>query len=247
MKAKYFSKGEFMSARIGPYPSYTWRSIWGARRLLEEGLGWRIGNGKNVDIWNDAWLPGVGNGRVQCQQINIWYSTVLDLVDRDTVTWKQEEIRALFGEEQMQRIVSIPLANDKSQDALVWIGDNTGIQHKSASGIIARNKYGYVMASCTYPGENIADPTTAEARACLQEVTMTEKMGFQDVDVEGDALTIIRKITLESEDRSFIRGYIQEIKRKSTRFRSIKFNHIQREANKVAHGLAKEGWKYDGP
>ncbi|KAA3482607.1 RNA-directed DNA polymerase reverse transcriptase family protein [Gossypium australe] len=40
MKAKYFPKGEFMSARLGSYPSYTWRSIWGARQLLEKETGW---------------------------------------------------------------------------------------------------------------------------------------------------------------------------------------------------------------
>lgn len=51
------------------------------------------------------------------------------------------------------------------------------IQHKSVLGIIARNKDGYVMASCTYSGENIIDPTTAEARACLKEVTMVKEMG----------------------------------------------------------------------
>lgn len=58
MKAKYFPKGDFMSARVGSYPSYTWRSIWGARRLLEDGIGWRIRNERNVNIWNDVWLPG---------------------------------------------------------------------------------------------------------------------------------------------------------------------------------------------
>ncbi|KAG8480190.1 hypothetical protein CXB51_024907 [Gossypium anomalum] len=127
MKAKYFPKGDCMSARVGSYLSYTWRSIWGARCLLKEGIGWRIGNGQSVNIWNDAWLPGVENGRVQCQQINIRYSMVSDLIDRDAVTWKHEEIRSLFGEEQMQRIVAIPLANIGLQDALVWRGDNTGI------------------------------------------------------------------------------------------------------------------------
>lgn len=40
MKAKYFLNGDFMSAGLGAYPSYTWRSILGARYLLEEGMGW---------------------------------------------------------------------------------------------------------------------------------------------------------------------------------------------------------------
>lgn len=40
MKVKYFPKEDFMSAGLGSYPSYTWRSIWGAQHLLEEGFGW---------------------------------------------------------------------------------------------------------------------------------------------------------------------------------------------------------------
>ncbi|KAH1045473.1 hypothetical protein J1N35_036257 [Gossypium stocksii] len=54
-------------------------------------------------------------------------------------------------------------------------------QHTSVSGIVAQNKEGLVMASCTFPWENIADPTTAKAKACLQVVTMAEEMGFQDM------------------------------------------------------------------
>lgn len=35
-----------------------WRSICSARELIADGLVWRIGNGNNVNIWNDPWLPG---------------------------------------------------------------------------------------------------------------------------------------------------------------------------------------------
>ncbi|KAG8473535.1 hypothetical protein CXB51_035829 [Gossypium anomalum] len=366
---KIITQSDCLFARHLGSPTTTGRGDW------LENQEWSGCQYMGVNIWNDAWILGAGNGRVQCQQIDIRHSKVSNLIDRDSVTWKQEKIQSLFGEEQTQRIIAIPLANSESQDALVWRGDNTGVytakngykwsntievsniqqnplakfykrlwvikvpskirvhlwrvakeyvpvlynlrirklvnntlcqvckkeeetrrylnilpkrsaqkepffyglfgitetkcimrdpprgdrikinfdaafnksQHKSVSGIIARNNDGEVMASCTYPGVNMADPTTAEARACLQAVNMAEELGFQEVDVEGDALTVIRKINLESEYRSYIRGYIQEIKRKAGSFRSIKFLHIQREANRVAHRLAKEGWKFDDP
>ncbi|MBA0694167.1 hypothetical protein Goari_004488, partial [Gossypium aridum] len=91
------------------------------------GVRWRIGDSKAVNIWNDAWLPRLGNGRVQCQHIDIRYSMVSDLIDRDFVTWKHDAIRSLFGEEQLERILSIPLANSEPQDELILRGDNTGI------------------------------------------------------------------------------------------------------------------------
>lgn len=38
-KAKYFLGSNFLEAKLGHRPSYTWKSIWGAKRLLEGGLG----------------------------------------------------------------------------------------------------------------------------------------------------------------------------------------------------------------
>lgn len=42
-----------------------------ARGLLEKGMGWGIGDGKTVNIWNDPWIPGPRDGQLHCQQINI--------------------------------------------------------------------------------------------------------------------------------------------------------------------------------
>lgn len=73
--------------------------------------------------------------------------------------------------------------------------------YSSVSSIVTRNKDGLVMASCTYPWENITDPTTAKAKACLQAITMAKEMGFREICVEGDALTVIRKLTQEKQIR----------------------------------------------
>ncbi|KAA3463976.1 reverse transcriptase [Gossypium australe] len=428
MKAKYFPTGDFMSANLGSYPSYTWRSIWEARQILEEGVGWRIGNGESVNIWNDRWLPGPGSGRVTCQNMIIRFTQVSDLFDRETNTWKQETIRSLLGEEQLESILTIPLASSRPRDELIWRGDNTrvytaksgyrwliteGVPSKirilmwkiahnylptlhnlsirrlavnslcpvcqseeesvehlfrdcpfthqvlsgvgtplsthnneiswknwlaadfeklnieackirsiaywaiwynrnklyhegvrehvndvigfikayyseiscigerlrttnestapvwkppandiikinfdasfnrltrcSNSGIIARNKEGLTMAACTFPWENIPNPVMAEARACLQAIIMAEEMGFQDVCIEGDALSVIRKLKAAEEDRSCISNLIKEIKGKVVNFRSVSFKYVPREANKVAHAMAQEGARYEQP
>ncbi|MBA0673600.1 hypothetical protein Goklo_007290 [Gossypium klotzschianum] len=103
------------------------------------------------------------------------------------------------------------------------------------------------MASCTYPWENISYPTMAEARACLQAIIMVEEMSFQDICVEGDMLTVIRKLIAAVEDRSCIRSLIQEINGRTPKLRSLQFKYVPRKANKMAHGLALEGRKYEGP
>ncbi|KAK5820251.1 hypothetical protein PVK06_025297 [Gossypium arboreum] len=85
----------------------------------------------------------------------------------------------------------------------------------------------------------------AEAMACLQAVTMAEEMGFQDILVEGDALTIIRKLNSAEDDKSSISSLIKEIKGRGNRFRRLRFEYVPREANKMAHGMALEGRQHE--
>ncbi|XP_040996027.1 uncharacterized protein LOC121242200 [Juglans microcarpa x Juglans regia] len=57
LKQKYFSKVGFLEAKVGTGPSFAWRGIHASLRLLKEGLIWRVGNGQQVNIWLDKWLP----------------------------------------------------------------------------------------------------------------------------------------------------------------------------------------------
>ncbi|XP_022741849.1 uncharacterized protein LOC111293359 [Durio zibethinus] len=45
----------FMEADLGVNPSLTWQSVWAARKVLEMGLRWRVGDGTKIRIWNDTW------------------------------------------------------------------------------------------------------------------------------------------------------------------------------------------------
>jgi hypothetical protein len=57
LKAKYFPECSILDASPKPDISYTWRSILRGVALLKEGLIWRVGDGTNVKIWEDPWLP----------------------------------------------------------------------------------------------------------------------------------------------------------------------------------------------
>jgi hypothetical protein len=53
VKAKYFPKGHFLHAKRGPKASYSWQSILKASWILKRGCLWLIGNGKDINIWED--------------------------------------------------------------------------------------------------------------------------------------------------------------------------------------------------
>lgn len=63
------------------------------------------------------------------------------------------------------------------------------------AGIIFGDSEGHILAACTYPNNFVANPTTTEARACLQAVAVAEELGFRRLVVEGDSLTVVKKFS----------------------------------------------------
>lgn len=57
LKLKYFPTTTLFQEKVGSRPSYIWRSIMATRQLVEERSMWMIGNGENVKIWKDKWIP----------------------------------------------------------------------------------------------------------------------------------------------------------------------------------------------
>ncbi|GMJ09472.1 hypothetical protein HRI_004616400 [Hibiscus trionum] len=103
------------------------------------------------------------------------------------------------------------------------------------------------MAVCTIHHHHVADPFIAEAHASLQTVLFMRDLGFRRVIVEGDSLTVMKKVNGTAHDRSIISPIVQEIKELSKKFESIQFRFTYREANGVAHLLAKLGGDMPSP
>ncbi|KAL4311864.1 hypothetical protein GQ457_01G034310 [Hibiscus cannabinus] len=387
LKARYFPRTDFLSAQLGSTPSYTWRSIYSAKGLLEKGLGWRIGTGRDVSIWNDSWLLVKGDGRIRDHAIDIQYTRVVDLINPTSNEWNSSLVKSIFTPSVVQQILCIPLAKTETNDMLVWRYEAThsqnfsifyGIQVQNAcpfcevaaestahflyecswsiqllqalhiefpdpsqfldyrswlsrfiinsdrekrvvivitywalwyarnqlvhegikqsihkisafvlahvaeldivaalslsslpsvpsrwslpasgiikinfdtsflsstkeafSGIVARNSTGLIMATCIIPHSDVNDAFVAEAKACESAVLFTIELGFKSVQVEGDSLTVIRKFSSDSLDKSIIQPIITDIKAKLHLFEKITFSHVGRQGNAAAHALAR--------
>jgi len=82
LKEKYFPHWYFLNASLGSRPSYVWRSIFSANDLLTKGLVWRIGNGFDVNIWGNKWLPTPSSFAVQSpMKVLTENATVSELID----------------------------------------------------------------------------------------------------------------------------------------------------------------------
>lgn len=65
--------------------SYTWKSIWAAKKTLMDGLRWKIGRSDKVSICDDALIPDPFNCKVVYPVSNSSLVLVADLIDNDTI------------------------------------------------------------------------------------------------------------------------------------------------------------------
>ncbi|MBA0786949.1 hypothetical protein Gotri_026680, partial [Gossypium trilobum] len=358
--------------------SFTWKSVWSAKGLLEKGLCWRVGRGDKISVCDDLWIPGNKMVRISNQEVSGNIELVSELIDTCNRRWKIEMVKDTFQPDIVEKVLKIPLAETEHDDFQVWRGEPTGefsvrsaykllheslldpnelILHtettnfykklwnlhipskikmmiwriswnfipsfcnlkikrvvvntqcprnqlvyekkkvlgteiarkvrsyiseleatkedkltlhssdkchqvfkrgratvhfdaafdrqtfRSASGLIAWNGEGEILASQAVHHSNIEDPFTAEAYAGLQAVKLGISLGINILEVMGDSKTVIKKCQSSSIDRSVIGAIIRDIQSKKRRYQKVEFSFIPKVNNIYAHTIATEALK----
>lgn len=68
LKAKYFPRASLVDTAFCSNASTTWQSIMHGLELLKKGIIWRVGNGTQIRIWRDPWIPREPSLRVTTRQ-----------------------------------------------------------------------------------------------------------------------------------------------------------------------------------
>ncbi|XVF18887.1 hypothetical protein REPUB_Repub11eG0062100 [Reevesia pubescens] len=87
--------------------------------------------------------------------------------------------------------------------------------------------------------EGIYDPLVIEAIAAVKALIFAAEIGCRDVVLEGDALQIVNLLNHNEADTSFIGNLIFEGRTRKRKLGNHSATHSRREANLVAHLLAK--------
>lgn len=128
LKARYFPTTTIWEARCGPNPSYTWRSICSARSVLEQGVRWRVGDGKSISLWDDAWIDGKGTGKlISPRRILNHDAKVEAILDLENGSWKMDLIKETLLPIDVDRICKIPLSRTGAKDERYWMGSEDDI------------------------------------------------------------------------------------------------------------------------
>lgn len=125
---KYFKSSNVLNAKLGRNPSLIWRSLWGAMDLLKEGLVWRVGNGKDINIWGDRWIPKLSSYKIQ-SPVNCFSEgdKVAKLIDESKGEWKKEIVKEVFNEDEAEIICRLPISKTGRADKQIWALSKNGI------------------------------------------------------------------------------------------------------------------------
>lgn len=108
----------------------------------------------------------------------------------------------------------------------------------SCAGIVIRDNLGRFFGSQSVPTTYIPTAFAAKALACSHTVHLALDFGMQEVTIEGDPLTVIRKVRSPLHDALSIGAYIQNVKPVAPLFHRYFFTHASRDGNTVAYLLA---------
>ncbi|XP_062007626.1 uncharacterized protein LOC133724796 [Rosa rugosa] len=129
----------------------TWKALCNPRE--EGGLGFRslmhfnsICNGEEVNIWSDCWAPALHEGRPSTNVLAMEeVSKVSDLLST-TGVWNEALIRRLFGREEAEIILNIPLSCRNIPDRLIW-----KLERKGEFSVKTAYRFSFFHSSCRSP------------------------------------------------------------------------------------------------
>ncbi|GJN27875.1 hypothetical protein PR202_gb15931 [Eleusine coracana subsp. coracana] len=126
LRAKYYPDGRLLNAKAKSGSSFTWQSILAGLDNFKKGYIWWVGDGTQINIWEDQWIPRSNNMKVQTPRGNRVVTTVDELINPIDGNWDDDLIKSLFPSVDVNRILQIPLSPGR-EDLVAWHFNRNGI------------------------------------------------------------------------------------------------------------------------
>jgi hypothetical protein len=110
---------------------------------------------------------------------------------------------------------------------------------KMGFGLIMRDHEGKFIAAKSIMRMGLWDSAASEALEAYFGVILGQEIGVQKMILEGDAKQIIDAIQEKDKQDSMIGHLIDDVRLSLENIPEWKVDHVYRETNRVAHGLAK--------
>ena len=82
--------------------------------MISRGAIWRVGDGKQIKIWGDNWLPLKNRAKITSPVLfGQENSCVVVLINQPTKQWRMDVIDHVFSNTEAEAIKSIPLSSSQ--------------------------------------------------------------------------------------------------------------------------------------
>jgi ribonuclease HI len=112
-----------------------------------------------------------------------------------------------------------------------------------AAAAVLRNDKGEAIAGIACPLGNMQSATSAEAMAILKGLDFLENIGCDAAYIESDSTEVIEACSGTIDIMGPYSAILADCFQKASSMRMVKFIHCRREANMVAHHLAKRAYE----
>jgi hypothetical protein len=126
LKAKYYPNGVLLDTVFTGNGSSTWHAIEYGLELLKKGIIWRVGNGADIRVWRDPWIPRESGRLPRSVQGRCRFRWVSDFLQADG-TWNIQRLSQYFGDEDMEHILQIKPSTRNEKDFVAWFLDKRGL------------------------------------------------------------------------------------------------------------------------
>ncbi|XP_073024188.1 uncharacterized protein [Primulina eburnea] len=121
-------------------------------------------------------------------------------------------------------------------------------EHRAVGfGAVVRDSTWEFMVSKTSVKQGMFEVKEAEALALLDAIAWTTSLELHDIIYETDSKTVVNAITSKNVDHKEFGSIISSCRTLLDGHPSFKIQHARRQANMVAHTLAREAISYDNP
>ncbi|XVF71515.1 hypothetical protein PTKIN_Ptkin12aG0043900 [Pterospermum kingtungense] len=143
LKAKYFPHVHASKATKGYRDSYIWQSLLVGKMVVDEGAIWKVGNGKDISVWKDKWVPKPSIFKVDCPVFNPTPLKVAEFIDSSTGQWDSAFVHNVFNEADKKIVESIYLAKNSVANEIVCSDSVSGDLTVKSTYVLSRKLHGY--------------------------------------------------------------------------------------------------------
>jgi hypothetical protein len=139
LRAKYYPTGSLLDTVFTGNSSATWQAIVHGLDLLKKGIIWRVGNGENIRVWRDPWIPRATEYHPISQQGRCRHRWVSDFLAPDG-TWNEQLLNRWFHQIDVDAIMQIRPSRRNAEDFIAWQPDKHGVFSVSSAYKLGRNE-----------------------------------------------------------------------------------------------------------